>query len=68
MTHENQMTPGAHRDPVEVALGHRGPAQTRRHSATEHVGKPATPALVEQDQQDQEQARDDEQRVEDDHG
>ena len=53
--------PDADRDAVEVALGDRGSTEAARDPATEHVGEPAAPALVEQDQQDQQQAGEDEQ-------
>src|SRR3954453_5901741 len=46
-------------DPAEVALGDRGTADGRLHSATEHVGKTAALPLVHQHQQHQQQAEDD---------
>src|SRR3954451_125881 len=52
------------RDPVEVALGHRGTTQTAGHAASEHVGEPAAPAFVQQDEQDQQEAGQDEQHGE----
>src|SRR4051794_19523456 len=56
-------------DAVEVALRHGRAAQSTGHTAPEHVGEPATAPLVEEHQQNHEQARDNEQDLEDDnHG
>src|SRR3954451_20679931 len=56
------------RDAVQVALRDRGAADRRARTATEHVGEPSALALVQQDQHDHEQARDDEHSPEyDDH-
>src|SRR3954467_41209 len=54
----------ADRDPVEVALGHRRTAQAARDATTEHVGEAAPTALVQQHEQDHQQAADDEQDLE----
>ena len=60
---------GADRDAVEVALGDRRPTEAAGHATSEHVGESAAPALVEQDQEDEEQAREDEQHGQcEDHG
>ena len=52
----NQITPMPIVMPVEVALGDRGAAEPAGDAAAEHVGEPAAAALVEQDQQDQQEA------------
>src|SRR6476661_5570336 len=49
---------------VEVALGDRGPAHGAGHAAAEHVGETAALALVEQDEQGQEQASQDQDDLE----
>src|SRR4051812_23387683 len=54
----------ADRDAVEVALGHRRPAETAGHPASEHVGQAAPTALVQQHEQDHQHAADDEQDLE----
>src|SRR5690349_1462899 len=60
---------GTDRDPVEVPLRNRRTAETARDAAAEHVRQSAAPALVEQDQQNEEQARQHEEHGErDDHG
>src|SRR5690349_16154731 len=55
-----------HRDPVEVALGHAGGAEARGDAAAEHVGQTAAAALVQQDEQRQQEAREPEQHLQDD--
>src|SRR4051794_35335791 len=59
----------ADRDPVEVALGDRGTAESAGDAAAEHVGQAAATSLVQKHEENHEEARDDEQDLEDgDHG
>src|ERR1700741_1774000 len=46
----------ADRDPVQVALSDRGAAQTAGDTAAEHVGQAATATLVQQHEQDHQDA------------
>ena len=46
------------REAVQVPLGHAGGAESGAHAAAEHVGQTAATALVEQDEQGQQEAGD----------
>src|SRR5918995_3796953 len=54
------------RDAVQVALSNTRRAEARRDAAAEHVGQTATAALVQQDEQRQQEARETEQHLQDD--
>src|SRR5690348_6539392 len=53
------------RDAIEVALGDARGTEAGRHPAAEHVGKTAAAALVQQDEQRQQEAREAEQHLQD---
>src|SRR3954453_2847650 len=57
------------RDAVEVPFRDRGTAEPARHTPTEHAGEPTASALVQEHEQDQQQAGQDEQHGKgDNHG
>ena len=55
--HVIQTRPRIDRDPVEVSLRHARRAEAGRDAAAEHVGQAAAAALVQQDEQGQQEAR-----------
>ena len=64
--HVIQTRPEDDGDPVEVSLGHAGRAEAGRDATAEHVGQTAAAALVQQDEQRQQEARETEQDLQDD--
>ena len=64
--HAIQTRPRIDGDAVEVALGDAGRAEAGRDAAAEHVGQAAATALVQQDEQGQQEARETEQHLQDD--